>query len=364
MIAKAPRAASTSLRGSLARHFRFVTAGAPLLVVLAAGSPAFAQDPAAAQVLFDEAKRLMAQDHYAEACPKLEESERLDPGIGTKFNLASCYQHVGRNASAWALFLEAAADAKAAGDRARTNAARSRATALEPILSRLIVVARPETTPGLSLSRDGEPFGRAQWGVAIPVDAGRHELIASAPHRRTWHTTVVVPTTGKVIAVQVPALDDDTPPPQAQALVLKPVPAANVTAPQLVRREVVPAESNGTGNGQRVAAIILGVTGLAAMGVGSVFAVESKQNKDDSSPHCAGNTCDATGVSQRDDAIRDGNVATIALGAGAAALLGAAIVWLSAPSDSGHPRTARSTTIRALPMTGGGLRGLALGGSF
>jgi len=91
-------ASSGVIAARLARRAARVVAAAAALVAM--GGDARAADAPAAQALFDEAKRAMADGRWAEACPKLEESERLDPSIGTAFNLARCYEHVGRIASA------------------------------------------------------------------------------------------------------------------------------------------------------------------------------------------------------------------------------------------------------------------------
>src|SRR5260221_11014313 len=78
-------------------------------------STAHAQnDPVAARTLFDEGRKLLADGKYDAACPKLEESQRLDPGTGTLFNLADCWEQIGRTASAWARFLEGARPAPSA----------------------------------------------------------------------------------------------------------------------------------------------------------------------------------------------------------------------------------------------------------
>src|ERR1700759_2729062 len=69
-------------------------------------------DPATARALFADARKLMAAKHYDQARPKLEESQRLDSGIGTMYNLADCWEHIGRTASAWAMFLDTAAAAR------------------------------------------------------------------------------------------------------------------------------------------------------------------------------------------------------------------------------------------------------------
>jgi len=71
-----------------------------------------ATDSATAESLFNEALALLERKMPAEACPKLEASQRFDPGVGTLLYLADCYQQLGRTASAWATFREAAYMAK------------------------------------------------------------------------------------------------------------------------------------------------------------------------------------------------------------------------------------------------------------
>ena len=62
---------------------------------------AYAEDSVAvAEHLFQEARVLVERGDYAAACPKLEASQKLEPAVGTQFNLADCYEHVGRTASA------------------------------------------------------------------------------------------------------------------------------------------------------------------------------------------------------------------------------------------------------------------------
>ena len=99
-------------RRGTARHW--LRRVAPVcLVAIAFASGATAAEPTqadkvAARALFDEGRNLSAAGKYNEACVKLEESQRLDPGTGTMFNLADCYEHVGRTATAWSLYLEVA----------------------------------------------------------------------------------------------------------------------------------------------------------------------------------------------------------------------------------------------------------------
>ena len=80
-------------------------------------------DEAAARVLFMEGRKLAASGDYPAACTKFEASYQLDPGIGTNFNLADCYEHTGRIASAWARFLDVAAATRVANQPERERVA-------------------------------------------------------------------------------------------------------------------------------------------------------------------------------------------------------------------------------------------------
>src|SRR6266498_1038121 len=73
----------------------------------AASAQVSAENRAAAQALFDLGRTLITSGRAEEACPKFEESQRLDPGVGTQLNLADCYDRTGRTASAWTLYIEA-----------------------------------------------------------------------------------------------------------------------------------------------------------------------------------------------------------------------------------------------------------------
>ena len=154
-----------------------------LIVALAAGRSAAAAAPteahraspadvAAAQALFEQGRSLMARERPQDACPKFEESQRLDPALGTEFNLANCYEKIGKLASAYALYTEVAATARATGQQQREEVARQRAEAVKPKLTKLVIVAPPGSAGQLRVERDGREIGEAQWGFPVPVDPG------------------------------------------------------------------------------------------------------------------------------------------------------------------------------------------------
>lgn len=167
-----------------------MTAVAGMLVVLAPEASAdesWGGDPkrtAAAEALFQEARNLMKEGDFAKACPTLEEVTRLEPrAVGAKVKLAECYEAAGRLASAHATYLVAAALARSAGQPDREAWASNEATKLGPRVSRLTIEVGGANADveDLIVERDGVDVGRAQWGVAVPVDGGEIVVTARAP---------------------------------------------------------------------------------------------------------------------------------------------------------------------------------------
>ena len=153
-----------------------------------------AGNQATAEALFSEGRSLAAKGRFAEACPKFEASQQLDPGLGTLLNLADCYEKVGKTASAWAEYRDALPLARAAGSKVRLDLATSRAAALESRLSKLTIRVSSATSavPGLEIRRDGAVMLQAELDSALPVDPGSHTLEASAPGKQRWSTTVQI----------------------------------------------------------------------------------------------------------------------------------------------------------------------------
>jgi hypothetical protein len=301
----------------------------PLLLALAEPR-ARAADPAAAQALFDEGKRLVSLGRYAEACAKLAESDRLDHGVGTLFHLADCDEKIGRVAVAWTMFLQVASEAKVLGEGARAAGARERAAALEPKLAHLTIDPGPERrSPGLQILRDGVLVGEPQWGVSVPVDPGPHEVAVNEPAKAPWHARMEL-APGATTVVLVPLLPE--------APIETHVASASRTGVATTTAAEVPTGSR-RGNAQRAAGIVTGVLGLAGLGVGAYFGAVSLRDHDDAAPHCGPNGCDPTGVSLRDDARQSGTAATIALAAGGGVFAAGLLTFATAPRSTSSGTT-------------------------
>lgn len=301
--------------GSTARTITSLLAfGATLVAGVSLAEPAWAADEATAQALFVQARSAMKAGNYEKACPMLEESLRLLPGDGTKFNLGECYEKTGRTASAWAAFRDVAASSKLAGQKEREAAASDRASSLEPTLCRLTVTVAAQEGEGtrVKITRDGADVGDGQWGAEIPVDPGPHTIVASAQGKRTWTTRAVTGTCPGTTKVEVPRLAADI-----------------LEAPPPPRRDTPPVSSSSSHWRAPVIITSLGL-GAVATGVGAYFGARAWGLRNDSNDGpCTGNVCNETGRALREDSRSAGNVSTVAFIAGGALLALGIVLWVT-----------------------------------
>ncbi len=316
----------------------------PLVTVLALASPvsaASAQDQAAADVLFKDAKKLTAASDFEHACPKFAESQRLDPSSGTLLSVGNCYEKLGKLASAYGAFREAEVSARNSGDTGRQAEAARRAEALTPQLAKLAIVVPPTArVPGFEVKKDGTIVGEGQWGSSLPADAGHHEIVASAPGYKPWSTIVRIDTNGSSASVEVPPLEKR--------------PDGAVTG------------SGGFAwSTQRTVGVVIGVVGLAGLGVGAGFAVKAASKNGDSLPHCQSadiTKCDAAGVDLRNQAFDAAHVATGTFIAGAAVLATGVVVFLTAPSTASKKAEKPAGRVQLRPLAGPGFGGAVIQG--
>lgn len=284
-------------------HARLLWAGCVVAALIATSASGRAQssgnDSAAAQVLFDEARTLAKDGDFDAACPKFAASHELDPQLGTLLNLADCYSRGGKLASSWARFLEAAELAKQKGD-GREDEARKRADELEPRLAKIrIVVSNP--VEGLSVKRGDIAVTEPQWGTALPADAGQHRIVATAPGHEPWETTLSVEDEGGSTDVTVPELKPASAKPDGDG------PTPTTTEPY----DPTP---------QLVAGAVVGVVGLAGIGVGTAFAVIARNKDAESLAFC--DPVDPTacfseeGPALRDEARQSQTIAIVSFVAG------------------------------------------------
>jgi hypothetical protein len=298
---------------------RPLVASCVVLAALFVSSAARADDkPARADALFKEAKALVAQGRYADACPKLEESQSIDPAVGTQFNLADCYEHLGRTASAHALFTEVARVAKLAGKFEREKSARERADKLAPKLGRITIVVTAEV-PGLEIQIAQKPLPKSDWGSAIPEDAGTYAVVASAPDHAPFETQAVV-ADGETRTIAIPALVSTAPPPPP------PRSGLGVDPPPRPRGESAIVTMVFVSAGVGLAGVAVGtVAGIVAI------AKHSSADKDCPKDTYHGNCPTQSGADEWNAATTAGTISTIGFVAGAVGIAGTVVFVLSIP---------------------------------
>ena len=287
-----------------------------------------------ALALYDEAKTLASAGDWASACPRLEESKKLVADMKTVYRLAECYERIGKPASAWRNYREAAIAATKAGETAKARAALDRAAQLEPKLPKLNVTSQAGPTAELRIDDVVIP---PPWTDApFPIDPGEHVVTVTAAEKKPFRASLTVPDDTSTSTLAVPALEDDV-------KVVAPKPAD----------DVAPIAAPRTSPMRTVGLVMIG-GGIVVTGIGGFLALKARSKYHDADDHCPAAGCDDVGFSETADARSLGNVATVLVGAGLAIGVTGVVLWATAPTSS-DTTTKTATTSMKIGVTPTGL---------
>jgi hypothetical protein len=332
-----------------------------LSVARAAQAQVSAEEKATAEAVFEEGMRLIKQGNFAEACPKFEMSQRVEPAVGTMLYLAECYEKTNRTASSWAMFREAASLAETSGQTERMKTAQARAARLEPRLAWLTVeVAKDALVPGFSIRRNGALVSNELTGTPIPVDPGEVTVEAAAPGRLPFSTKVKVAAKARMV-VTIPTLQPApeatpavVPPVAAEASGVAPVPATSAPPPATQP----PASSAAAAPVDHASPIpwVVGGAGVVALGVGSFFGLKAISNANDAREICPKGVCnEEQGQTAASDAQTQAKISNVCFALGAAAVATGVVLYFVLPTKHG-------TQVGMLPMVDQSSLGLAVRG--
>ncbi len=310
----APRIASRSAL----RPFAVLALGLLLARGARAEQPQLS-DVERAQLLFRDARALMDEQKFPEACAKFAESQRLAPGGGTILNLGICRRREGRTATAFNVLTDALARARADGRADRIATAERHLAELAPQLSRLTVqLGQGVAASAVTVELDGQPLIASVLGTAQALDPGVHRLRAVQAGYEPWSAELTVGPSADAQTITVPALQPSNPAPPPPTVIAPPPSSA-------VARVVAPPPRPPLPPPEHAPANVLGYALVSGAGValaaGAYFGFHALSLRQRSDAHFEGNHCTQQScVDDWNDAKSAATVSTIALGAGIAAL--------------------------------------------
>ena len=301
-------------------------AGAFALLLLAA--PARAQNPAAAEALFEQARAAMAAGSYDIACARFRDSDRLDPAVGTRFNLADCEERRGRVATAWSLFRGVLSEL--AQDDDRRPIAEERAKSLEARLPKLTLLRSAETPPGVQVRVDGVELGEASFGVPLPMDPGAHELSLTASEGAAPERSSFSLKEGEHSQLPIRLAGPNAARPPASA-------AHDATD--------APAEPY---EARRRWAYVAGGVGVGGIAFGAVTGIVTLNKKSTADANCNSDreTCNSAGVDANETGKTFAALSGVGFGVGVVGLAVGAYLLLTTPS---HPSIPAATETALAP---------------
>ena len=297
--------------------------------------------------LFEQGRAAVRAGEHGKALERFEQSQRLDPAVGTLLNIADCEERLGKLASAWAHLRQAVEQMKADDDRLAPT--KARVAAVEPRVPRLTIVLTKGVADFTKVTRDDVDLAGPLLGTEQPVDPGKHQVFVAAPgHQRRVFRVELKASERKTLKVE--------PGDPIEVAAAKGTPPPVVAAPIVARRAPPdePPEAPSAPPWKRIPlGYWVGGVGAASLvvGLGTGAAVFAK--KGTIGDHCdAAKVCDQEGLDAASSAHTLATVSTVATVVGVAGLGVGAYLLLARPA-AGQP----TASLHLAPLAGGAALG-------
>jgi tetratricopeptide (TPR) repeat protein len=306
-----------------------------IVMLLVTASVAVAQPKPEGTRLFEEGRDLAKAGKYDLACEKFQQSLAIDRAPGTFLNYGDCLEHLGQLRRAFLTYDEAARAFERDKDP-RAKFARERADAVVPRLGTVIVKIAEPTAPGLIVEIGGQSVP-PQAEITERFDPGDIAVTARIPGQTPFVSSARA-VAGATVILEIPAF--------GAPLGTSPSSAEPVTG--------------GRNRGRVMLAIGLGAGGGVLLGISGLLGLNANQLYDDTaaSASCSRNSgklvCTPEAAAEIDRAGKRADLATGAAIIGGLAVVGAVVVYLTAPRE----------TLMVSPTASASAVGVTLSGRF
>jgi len=299
-----------------------------LLVMQSAAGSCFAQDAAAAEALFRQARDDYKLGNLELACPRFKAAYALDPTAGTLLNIAACEEHLGDIAGAWQHYRELRERLPA--EDSRQGLVHERLAELERRLPFLVITHVSARHTAVSVLIDGARFGSESFGVELPVNPGAHqiEVHSDGHHPRRYdlsvsegrrHTLFVEP--GAPLAKERPVEPIGHSPPGPTS--------SGSRLPETRTGQALPASF--------WVSSAVGTAGLLVGGLAGVMALSRSKTVNE---ECVSDrVCSETGYAAEDSGRRYATISTAGFAVGVVGVVVSTLLWLETRSNRTHQVT-------------------------
>jgi hypothetical protein len=334
-----------------------------------------AADVAAARSLAVEGVKLAQAGKCDEAVDKLERAERLHHAPIVLSTLGQCKVSQGKFVEGTEMLRrvirEPLPDHPSPAHVKAYERAQATLEATAPKIAQLTISVSAPGEAQPSVTVDGELVPVALLGAERPTDPGDHVVEATAAgYLRSQVKVTVSEGDKKSVKLELerdpsPAAAKEDSPSQVAAVTA----SSSTAAAERSNTESHEAPSGATHSGpNRTAAYVSWISGGVALAVGAGFGIAAMSGKSDLDKQCNANVCPPDAQEKLDTARRNGTIATIGFGVGAAGLALGTVLYFTAGGSS-ERQSAGATqphrhTSRPKLAAGLGLGGVRLSGEF